>query len=243
MRRDISRYSPHQVFLNYPYDDEFQPFALCLTFGVVAAGLLPLCALDLASPDTVRLGMLVDAIGSCHYSVHDLSRAGGEGPDNLARMNMPIEMGMALYHALSTQLREHRCAFFVPTPHEYHAFASDLSGLDPKCYDGDPLRLLSASYEWLRDIVPIASRQATPEVVAAYREFLLAHEKVALAGNNKYVSHAESRELMYRVSAERGWWDWRETRAGREEFPEVPLQWRGDPPNTILRSVDATART
>ena len=129
MRRNISAYLHQQVFLNYPYDDDFKPFESAMTFGVIAAGLLPLCALDMSAPDVVRLERLVKAIDSCHYSVHDLSRSHGYGLGNLARMNMPVEMGMALHQALSTQLHEHRCAFFVPSPHDYHEFASDLAGL------------------------------------------------------------------------------------------------------------------
>jgi hypothetical protein len=81
--------------------------------------------------------MLVVAISNCHYSIHELSRSRGEGHDNFARMKMPIETGMAMFHALHTQRRDHRCAFFVSKPCDYHRFASDLSGLDPKCHNGE----------------------------------------------------------------------------------------------------------
>jgi hypothetical protein len=55
MRRNITAYLRQQVFLNYPYDEAFRPFEAALTFGVAAAGLLPLCALDMSAPDVVRL--------------------------------------------------------------------------------------------------------------------------------------------------------------------------------------------
>jgi hypothetical protein len=131
MPRNLSGYANLQVFLNFPFDRGFAALADAMSFAVVASGLLPVCALDLTTPDTPRLEMLVEAIQHCHYSVHDFSRSEGEGPRNFARMNMPIEMGMALFHALHTQRREHRCLFFVPTQHDYKVFASDLSGLDP----------------------------------------------------------------------------------------------------------------
>src|SRR5258708_5085657 len=128
MRRNLSAYTNCQVFLNHPFDREFAPLADAMNFAVVAGGMLPLCAYDLTTPDRPRLELLVDAIRNCHYSAHDFSRSTGGGTSNFARMNMPIEMGMALFHALHTQRHEHRCAFFVPTAHDYQAFASDLAG-------------------------------------------------------------------------------------------------------------------
>jgi hypothetical protein len=244
MRRNISAYLRQQVFLNYPYDDAFKPFESALTFGVIAAGLLPLCALDIFTPDAVRLNGLVKAIDSCYYSAHDLSRSQGYGSGNLARMNMPVEMGMALHHALSSQLHEHRCAFFVPSPHDFKVFASDLAGLDPKCYNDDCGQLVAAVYEWLRDVVPKAylSDQPTANVAEAFAEFSSIRDKAVLISGQQHLGHAETREIMYRVCANRGWWDWRGTRAGRDEFPEVPLQWK-DNPRDVGRSVDTVLKS
>ena len=132
MRRNLKGYPNFQVFLNYPFDEQFGTLADAMSFAVVAGGLLPVCAHDLTARDRPRLEMLIKAIQFCHYSVHDLSRPKGAGPHNFARMNMPIEMGMALFHALQTQRREHRCLFFVQTEHDYKSFASDLAGLDPR---------------------------------------------------------------------------------------------------------------
>jgi hypothetical protein len=135
-----------------------------MSFAVVAGGLLPVCALDLTAPDRPRLEMLVEAIRCCRYSAHDLSRSQGEGPQNFARMNMPIEMGMALFHALYAQRREHRCLFFVPTSREYQFFASDLAGLDPKIHNNDDVRVLIEMYDWLRGIVPLQLFNSRPTV-------------------------------------------------------------------------------
>jgi hypothetical protein len=113
MRRNLDAYTNFQVFLNYPFDEGFIPLAAAMSFAVVAGGLLPVCAYDLTTADRPRLEMLVEAIRCCHYSAHDFSRFEGEGPRNFSRMNMPIEMGMALFHALQTQRREHRCIVIV----------------------------------------------------------------------------------------------------------------------------------
>lgn len=173
MRRNLAAYSACQVFLNYPFDPAFAEMANAMSFAVVAGGLLPVCAYDLSIPDKPRLEMLVDAIRSCHYSAHDLSRTTGEGLQNFARMNMPVEMGMALFHALNTQRREHRCLFFVPEAHGYKGFVSDLAGLDPRVHNNDPTRILIDTYEWLRNVVPSAlfNSQATIEIIDKFAEF------------------------------------------------------------------------
>lgn len=228
MRRNLQAYATCQVFLNYPFDDNFQALADAMNFSVVASGMLPICAKDLSVPDRPRLELLVAAIRQCHYSAHDFSRFSGEGPDNMARMNMPIEMGMAVFHALNTQRNEHRCSFFVPTPHEYHAFASDLSGLDPICHHNDDERLLSQMYEWLRSVVPSAlfNSQPTVDVAEKYRHFKDDLTQINGGGERGSPSHSERRELMYQICSNSGWWDWRETRMGKDEFPSIPLAWK-----------------
>ena len=184
MQLDLDFLRRYQVFLNYPYDPDYLPFAEALSFGVVAAGMVPVTALDLTVPDTGRLEMLVKAINNCHYSAHDLSRCRGEGPENFARMNMPIEMGMAMFHALSTQRIDHRCAFFIPADYAYQKYASDLSGLDPLRYGDKPTSLLAVVYEWLRDVGPsgIVSVQPTVDVVDAFAEFNSMRDQIDGAG-------------------------------------------------------------
>jgi hypothetical protein len=228
MRRDLAAYYKCQVFLNYPFDREFEPLANAMSFAVIAGGLLPVCALDLTSPDRPRLEMLVEAMRHCRYSAHDFSRFTGEGKNNLARMNMPIEMGMAVFYALDTQRREHRCAFFVPTPYDYQAFASDLAGLDPKCHSNDARTLLSEMYDWLRGVVPLMLFNARPtaEVWAKFQEFRQQLELVDGRNEDGRPSHDEIREVMYKLCAGSGWWVWRILPMGREEFPSIPLAWK-----------------
>jgi hypothetical protein len=227
MRRNLKGYSNFQVFLNYPFDDQFIPLAEGMSFAVVAGGLLPVCAHDFTTPDRPRLEMLVEAIQSCHYSAHDFSRSEGFPPNNFSRMNMPLEMGMALFHALQTQRREHRCVFFVPAPHEYKVFASDLAGLDPKVHDNDGIRILTETYEWLRGVVPPAVFNSLPTVEVIDRFLVYREKKKKLQGSGigGRPSHDEARELMYRICDESGWWDWRATRHGKDEFTPVPLKF------------------
>jgi hypothetical protein len=226
--RNLAAFRDSQVFLNYPFDIRFADLEHALHFPVVAAGLLLVCAKNLTVPDRARLEMLVDAIGNCRYSAHELSRATGEGLANFARMNMPIEMGMALFHALDTQRQQHRCAFFVPAPHDYPLFASDLAGLDPQCHYNDPRRLVSGMYEWLRRVVTPGRFNSvpTPEVLRKYDEFCTRLQNVCGSGDHGIPTHDEAQGLMYQMCGQCQWWNWRNIRVGLDEFPSMPLAWR-----------------
>jgi hypothetical protein len=225
MRTNLSAYSMYQVFLNNPFDPSYDKLANALHFGVIAAGLLPVCAKDLASPDRLRLEMLVDAIVNCHFSVHDLSKCRGEGTENYSRFNMPIEMGMAMFHALRTQRTEHRCAFFVADQHGHQIFASDLAGLDPIHHENDDDLLLTGVYEWLRSVVksPLLNLQPTVAVQEKYKAFKSQLVRIKGGSRNGHATHDEIQELMYRMCSGWGWWDWRNSKAGQIEFPTLPL--------------------
>ncbi|MGO9020186.1 MAG: hypothetical protein ACLQVJ_17755 [Syntrophobacteraceae bacterium] len=230
MRRNLALHPASQVFLNYPFDKHFSGLANAMNFAVVAGGLLPVCASDLGAPDKPRLEMLVEAIRSCDYSAHDLSRSRGGGSKNHARMNMPLELGMALFRAHDSQRRAHRFTFSVSSSHDYMAFASDLAGLDPQVHGGDEIRLLTNMYEWLRGVVPSGLFNAQPsvEVIDKFAEFKARLVRVRGSGGAGQPSHEETREVMYGLCSELGWWDWRGNRMGKDEFPIVSIVFAGE---------------
>jgi hypothetical protein len=220
------RISDFQVFLNYPFDEDFEAFALAMHFAVVATGLIPICSKDISVPDQPRLEMLVDMVSNCRFSVHDFSRYRGEGEKNFARFNMPIEMGMALFYSFSSKQYKHRCAFFVPTSYDYQRFASDLAGLDPIHYEDD-LSLVTSVYEWLHKVgKPYVGVRATTEVQEKYKYFKKELERVKGSGRGDSPTHDEAQELMYEVCSECGWWDWRVSKWGKLKFPHLPLSWK-----------------
>lgn len=227
MITDLSLHNFAQVFLNYPFDADFETYSHAMHFGVVAAGLIPVCAKDLTTSDRPRLPMLVEGIIKCQYSAHDFSKLRGEGADNFARMNMPLEMGMALFYALQSQHPAHRCAFFVANSYDYKIASSDLSGLDLITYDGNELSLVANVYEWLRDVIqsPFTKRLSTIIVKEKYNEFKKETKRVKGSGKRGHLSHDEAQELMYMICSKCKWWPWR-TNYGRQAFPKTPLTWK-----------------
>lgn len=227
MSRNLTTYSTYQVFLNYPFDDEAYETSISMHFAVVAAGLLPVCARDFPSGRT-RIQMLGDALANCQYSAHDFSRLRGEGDQNLARFNMPLEMGMALYRSLQPHSASHHCAFFVPSPFEYLAAISDLRGLDPLHYQ-DPNELVTETYGWLTKIDrTVVNPRSIAEIQDIYYKFRERLDHVRGGRRDGRANHDESQELMYEVCTEAELWDWRKTKAGQAAFPPTPYTLNRD---------------
>ena len=84
------------VFLNCPYDDAFAPLFHAAVLTVAALGFTPRCARESEGESDPRIDRIARGLKESKYSVHDLTRFTGEGPDQLARFNMPLELGMAL---------------------------------------------------------------------------------------------------------------------------------------------------
>lgn len=138
----------HSVFLNHPYDDAYAPLADALLFTVLANGYLPRSALETGTVATARMERIFTALQASAYSIHDLSRCQGEGSAQLARFNMPLELGMAM--ALRYRGDAHEWLALAPTGHPYQRFVSDLSGFDLPPYDGTPRLIVREVAVWLR---------------------------------------------------------------------------------------------
>src|SRR4051794_26873514 len=84
------------VFINCPFDAEFRSQLNAIVFTCVHAGFFPIVAGSSGRTGRPRLERILTALNLCRYSIHDLSRCRGEGDENLARFNMPLELGMAM---------------------------------------------------------------------------------------------------------------------------------------------------
>src|SRR3954453_17687616 len=88
------------VFINCPFDEAYSPLFDAIVFTVVCCGFQPRSAIDSGSTGEPRLTRITKALFASRYSVHDLTRCSGEGAENLARFNMPLELGMAIARSL-----------------------------------------------------------------------------------------------------------------------------------------------
>src|SRR5690348_14898316 len=122
------------VFINCPFDPEFRDLMLAIVFTVAAHGLVPRSARETDGSSEARFLRILKTLSASKYSIHDLSRFTGEGINNFARFNMPLELGMACSLRFERELgksRPHNWLVLVPKGFAYQKFVSDLAGFDP----------------------------------------------------------------------------------------------------------------
>lgn len=161
------------VFINCPFDAEFESTFDAILFSTVCCGFIPRSALESGSVAVSRMERIVQAIFSSKYSIHDLSRCRGEGSEQLARFNMPLELGIAMARRFMTtrKAQQHDWLLLVPEGHGYLKFVSDLAGFDPMRYDGKTGSVVPKVMSWLATR-PDAVRTPTPkEVFSALPQF------------------------------------------------------------------------
>lgn len=149
---------PAAVFLNIPYDEEFQSLYIAYIVGLYQIGFTPRLASEITG-GTRRLERILALIQSCRYSIHDLSRVElSSAPPATPRFNMPLELGMTItWESLNPGL--HTWFVFESVPHRLQKSLSDLNGTDPNIHFGTPGGVLTElrSALW-RDGTPSAPR-------------------------------------------------------------------------------------
>ena len=139
---------------------------------------MPRSALESGTVAEPRLARITRVIFNSRYSIHDLSRCTGEGDENFARFNMPLELGIAMARRLMDPTEEHDWLILVPKGHAYLRFISDLAAYDPAMHDGSEKSIVVAVMAWLatrKDAVP----PVTPsEVLSSLPEFQAAKLKL-----------------------------------------------------------------
>ena len=139
------------VFLNCPYDLEYQPLLDAAVLAAICCGFTPRSALESGTVAEPRMARITRAMFESKYSIHDLVRCKGEGDANLARFNMPLELGIAMARRYLARRADERHDWLamVPAGHRYGRFISDLSGFDPVTHDGSERGLALAIVTWL----------------------------------------------------------------------------------------------
>ena len=116
---------------------------------------------------------ILRALTGSKYSIHDLSRCTGEGSDNIARFNMPLELGMAMARRFMDPASEHDWLVLVPNGHSYVRFVSDLAAYDPATHDGSVSGVVVAVMSWLAtrsDAVPTVTPQELLAILPTFQD-------------------------------------------------------------------------
>jgi hypothetical protein len=159
------------VFINCPFDTEYAPIFDAIVFATVYCGFMPRSALETGTVAEPRLARITRAIFSSRYSIHDLSRCTGEGDENFARFNMPLELGIAMACRFIGPAPQHDWLVLVPRGHAYLRFVSDLAAYDPATHDGSIESVTVAVMAWLATREEAVPPVTPKEVLAKLPEF------------------------------------------------------------------------
>jgi len=139
------------VFLNLPFDAQYEALLRALVFTVHDCGFVARCAREIENSGQVRLEKIYDLIRRSKYGIHDLSRTGLDRAHRLPRFNMPLELGIFLGAAKfgSRDQRSKACLILDRDQHRYTKFCSDLAGHDVRSHGGRIEGVVRSTRDWL----------------------------------------------------------------------------------------------
>jgi hypothetical protein len=140
------------VFINCPFDGEYQDFFQAIVFVVLRSGFRPRCALKTDDSSQNRFEKICQIIGECRYGIHDISRTELDHRSKLPRFNMPLELGIffgAKRFGGKAQNKK-RCIVLDRDKFRYQKFISDISGQDIHSHQATLSVLLAELAGWLR---------------------------------------------------------------------------------------------
>ncbi len=187
------------VFINVPFDRQFEPLYVALIVGLVGLGLIPRSSLEVplvskgGRRPKQRLDRIFQLLRSCEFSLHDLSRVQlSRTTPRCPRFNMPFEAGLAT--ALSLSGYKHRWCVLEEMDYRLQKSLSDLNGHDPFIHNGTAEVLLMK----LTDIFPGGRNQPDPiQLLSLYRKVRVAASKLKQAYGNNLFSPSCFRKLIY----------------------------------------------
>ena len=156
----------NSVFLNVPYDHDFEDLYIAYVVGLISLGLTPVATLAIAG-GAARLDRILGQIQSCRYSVHDLSRVeiSSTPPHFTPRFNMPFEFGMAVTWAkLNPTL--HSYAGFESVERRAHKSLSDMAEHDFYIHGG---KVPGVMRQLCNAFVRAEKHPSVPEMVSSFK--------------------------------------------------------------------------
>ena len=161
------------VFINCPFDSQYQQLFEGVVFCVSACGFLPRCTKELTDAAEVRINHIYNLVDECNYSIHDISRTEvADQPYQLPRFNMPLELGIFLgAKRFGGHSAQKRCLILDRAPYRYHRFISDIAGQDIRSHENSPRKAIRRVRDWLQAAPGRAAIPGGERIWQMYREF------------------------------------------------------------------------
>ena len=141
------------IFINCPFDTTYRPILKTLVFGAVYLGYKPLLSETINSADS-RIERILSLLSQAKYSIHDLSRMQLTKKKQLARFNMPFELGMDVgCKRFGDANMQTKCFLILDTERfRYQRAISDIAGRDIETHNDQPEIALMKFRNWIRKV-------------------------------------------------------------------------------------------
>jgi len=164
-----------QVFINCPFDPEYQPIRDAITFTVFDCGFRPRTSLEVDDSSQVRIDKIFEIIRDCRLGIHDISWTEVDDETGLPRFNMPLELGMFLGAKRFGQDRQKKKTGLILDRERFRfqSFISDIAGQDIRSHHGKPQEAIEVVRDWLRSVRPKVSIPGGKIVARRYDSFCI----------------------------------------------------------------------
>jgi hypothetical protein len=141
----------NSVFINCPFDKEYEPILQAVLFCTIYLGFRPRLASERIDSAENRLEKIRELIEQSKYSIHDLSRCEATKSGEQFRLNMPFELGIdyGCRQYFGRGRDQKKILILEEKPYRYQAVLSDLSGCDIQFHGGNFQQAVRKVRNWL----------------------------------------------------------------------------------------------
>lgn len=160
------------VFINCPFDSDYDATLQAILFTVVYLGFSPRLSRERNDSAETRVEKITGLIEASKFSIHDLSRCVAKKRGEHFRLNMPFELGIdwACRRYYGSGREAKRFLILEERAYRYQAALSDISGCDIQYHAGDFQQAMRKVRNWLVSEAKIAAEGAS-RIFAKYVDF------------------------------------------------------------------------
>ena len=160
------------VFINCPFDPDYDAMLQAILFCVVYLGFVPRLARERSDSSEMRIEKITGLIEASLYSIHDLSRCVAKKRGEHFRLNMPFELGIdwACRRYFGDGREAKRFLILEEKPYRYQVALSDISGCDIQYHAANFQQAVRKVRNWLVSEAGIAADGAA-RILARYTDF------------------------------------------------------------------------
>lgn len=163
------------IFVNCPFDEEYQGLLRPLLFTIVVAGFQPRIASERSDSGEMRLTKICGLIGDSVAAIHDLSRLQAQKVGEFYRLNMAFELGLTYGHRVfAADGSEMRLLVLEADRFDYMKALSDFSGMDIKNHDDDPATLVLQVRNWFVETMGVRRLKPGKQIWYEFMDFMAA---------------------------------------------------------------------